>query len=114
LPGVIEQLLQILSNRTSSLKHSRTTHPPCGQLHLGLIGPSGSGKTYSALKIAEGLGGKIALLDTERGSGSLYADLCSYDVADLTPPFDPGRYVQAIKGAAEAGYAVQSIVLSTH
>jgi len=79
-----------------------------------LIGPSGSGKTYSALKIAEGLGGKIALLDTERGSGSLCADLCSYDVADLTPPFDPGRYVQAIKGAAKAGYDVLIIDSLTH
>jgi hypothetical protein len=71
------------------------------KLRLGLIGPSGSGKTYSALLIAQGLGGKIALLDTERGSGSLYAGLCAYDVAELNPPYDPGRYVQAIQGAAE-------------
>lgn len=84
------------------------------KLRLGLIGPSGSGKTYSALKIAEGLGGRIAMLDTERGSGSLYADLCQYDVAELTPPFDPGRYVQAIQGAAEAGYDVLIIDSLTH
>lgn len=84
------------------------------KLRLGLIGPSGSGKTFSALLIAEGLGGKIAMVDTERGSGSLYADICQYDVAELTPPFDPGRYVKAIQGAAEAGYDVLIIDSLTH
>jgi hypothetical protein len=84
------------------------------KLRFGLIGPSGSGKTYSALLVAQGLGGRIALLDTERGSGSLYADLCAYDVAELTPPFDPARYVKAIQGAAEAGYDVLIIDSLTH
>lgn len=41
-------------------------------LKLGLYGPAGSGKTYTSLKFAEGLaalaGGKVALVDTERGS----------------------------------------------
>ena len=74
------------------------------KLRLGLIGPSGSGKTYSSLLIAQGLGGRIALLDTERGSGSLYADLCDYDVAELTPPFSPERYIEAIHQADNAGY----------
>ena len=36
------------------------------KLRLGLIGPAGSGKTYTALRIAQGLGGKIAVIDTER------------------------------------------------
>ncbi|GAB6059325.1 ATP-binding protein [Desulfonatronum parangueonense] len=84
------------------------------KLRLGLIGPSGSGKTYSALRIARGLGGKIALLDSERGSGSLYADLCHYDVAELVPPFTPEKYVQAIKQAAQAGYEVLIIDSLTH
>ena len=35
------------------------------RLRLALCGPAGSGKTYSALKIAQGLGGRIALIDTE-------------------------------------------------
>ena len=34
------------------------------RLRLALCGPAGSGKTYSALLIAQGLGGKIALIDT--------------------------------------------------
>lgn len=39
------------------------------RLRLGITGPAGSGKTYSALLIAFGLGGRVALIDTERGSG---------------------------------------------
>ncbi len=41
------------------------------KLRLGICGPSGSGKTYSSLLIAQGLGGRVALLDTEHGSGEL-------------------------------------------
>ena len=50
------------------------------KLRLTIDGPSGSGKTYSALLIAYGLCGdwsKIAVIDTERESANLYADLCS-------------------------------------
>ena len=53
------------------------------KLRLGLVGPAGSGKTYGALLIAMGLGGKIALIDTENGSGDLYAHLGNYDVCTL-------------------------------
>ena len=84
------------------------------KLRLALIGPSGSGKTYSSLLISQGLGKSIALLDTERGSGSLYADLCDYDVAELTPPFSPERYIQAIKEAEAAGYEVLVIDSLSH
>jgi len=61
------------------------------KLRLALSGPSGSGKTYSALLIAQGLApdGRIALIDTERGSGELYAHLADYDIATLTPPYRP-------------------------
>ena len=41
---------------------------------MALCGVSGSGKTYSALLLAQGLGGKIAMIDTENGSGELYSD----------------------------------------
>lgn len=74
------------------------------KLRLALIGPSGSGKTYSALLIAKGLGGKVALLDTERGSGSLYSDMMDYSVADIAPPFSPDKYITAIKGAEKFGF----------
>jgi len=44
-------------------------------IKLAITGPSGSGKTYSALRLARGLSnnGKIAMIDTENESASLYA-----------------------------------------
>ncbi len=58
------------------------------KLRLGMSGPAGSGKTYSALLMAHGLGGPIGMIDTEHGSGDLYADLLpeGYDVLRLEPP----------------------------
>lgn len=56
------------------------------KLRLAVFGPSGSGKTYSALRIASGLGDKIAVIDTEAGSASKYADKFNFDVAELTEP----------------------------
>ncbi|MFC4526367.1 AAA family ATPase [Dyella halodurans] len=84
------------------------------KLRLALIGPSGSGKTFSALELASGLGGKIALIDTERGSGDLYADRFVYDTLQLEPPFTPQKYIQAIKAAEDEGYSVVIIDSLSH
>jgi hypothetical protein len=84
------------------------------KLRLALCGPAGSGKTYSALLIAQGLGGKIAMIDTEHGSGELYAHLYDYDVAPLNPPFTPERYIQVIYEAERAGYDVLIIDSLSH
>lgn len=71
-------------------------------------GPSGGGKTKSALRLATGLanGGKIAFIDTENGRGLHYADQFKYDYCELSEPFSPARYADAIKSADDAGYAV--------
>lgn len=74
------------------------------KLRLALAGPAGSGKTYSALLIAFGLGGRTAMIDTERGSGDLYAHLGNYDVCSLDAPFTPEKYIEAIRAAESAGY----------
>lgn len=84
------------------------------KLRLALAGPAGSGKTYSALLIARGLGGPVAMIDTEHGSGELYADLYNYDVATLTPPFSPERYIQIIKEAEKADYSIIIIDSLSH
>ena len=84
------------------------------KLRLGILGPSGSGKTYSAILISQGLGGKVALIDTENGSGELYSHLMEYDVATLTAPFSPEKYVQLIHGAEQAGYDTLIIDSLTH
>ena len=56
------------------------------KLRLALFGVSGGGKTYSALLLAQGLGGKVALIDTEHKSASKYADRFDFDVCDLDNP----------------------------
>jgi len=84
------------------------------KLRLGLVGPSGSGKTYSALLVAKGLGGKVALIDTENGSGELYAHLTDYDVCTLEPPYTPQKYITAIQEAEKAGYDVLIIDSLSH
>ena len=82
---------------------------------ISLTGPSGSGKTYSALLIARGLGDRIALVDTERGSASKYAGEIGvdFDVLELER-HHPNDYIAAIDAAAEAGYDVLIIDSLSH
>lgn len=83
------------------------------KLRMALTGPSGSGKTYSALSIATAMGGRIALIDTERGSASKYADIFSFDVCELES-FHPQRYIDAIREAEAAGYEIIIIDSLSH
>ena len=83
------------------------------KLRLAISGPSGSGKTYSALSIASALGKRIAVIDTEHGSASLYADKFSFDTLDLDS-FSPETYVAAIEAANEAKYDVLVIDSLSH
>lgn len=83
------------------------------KLRMALIGPSGSGKTYTALRVAAGLGQRIAVLDTERGSASKYADKWAFDVCELAT-FSPTEYVRVIHEAESAGYDVLIIDSLSH
>jgi hypothetical protein len=74
------------------------------KLRLCLTGVSGSGKTYSALRLAKGMGGKIAFIDTEAGSAQLYSDITNFDVLELSAPYSPSRYIESIGQAETAGY----------
>ena len=78
------------------------------RLLLGVSGPSGSGKTYSAMRLAKGLSRKkrFAVVDTENGRASMYADFFDFDVINLTAPFTSERYQTAILAAEAAGYEV--------
>lgn len=74
------------------------------KLRLGLAGPSGSGKTFSALRIAAGLGTRIALVDTERGSASKYAGdpgIPDFDAADVAPPYKPETLIEILGSVSE-------------
>lgn len=72
-------------------------------LRMALLGPAGSGKTFDALTVAAGLGGRTALIDTEHGSASKYADRFDFDT-EILEEFSPERYVRAIADAVAAGY----------
>ncbi len=84
---------------------------------IGLVGPAGSGKTMSALKLAFGIvgpEGRIAVIDTEHGSASLYAHLCEYDVLEISAPFTAKKYLAAIKEAEEKKYDILLIDSLSH
>lgn len=93
------------------------------KLRLALCGLAGTGKTYSALSIASSMArlirdsgngeGRIAVIDSERGSASLYADKFEFDVAELDA-FSPLAYVEKIKEAEQAGYDIIIVDSLTH
>jgi hypothetical protein len=70
-------------------------------LIIGLAGPTKSGKTYSAHRLAAGLasGGPIAMINAEGAKGHQYSDKFTYIATDLTAPFRPERYTEALKAA---------------
>lgn len=80
---------------------------------VALTGPSGSGKTFTALTIAIVLGSKIAVIDTERGSASKYADEFAFDKLDLQS-FEPTTLCQALAAAGAAGYDCVIVDSLTH
>jgi RecA/RadA recombinase len=85
-------------------------------LKIGITGPSGSGKTYSALQLATGLanGGKIAALDTENRSSSLYATTFNFDVLNISSPFTDVKFVDGLNQAVAEGYAVVIVDSLSH
>lgn len=84
------------------------------KLRLGIAAPSGAGKTYSALLMAFGLGGKIGLIDTEHGSGDLYAHLGDYSVIGIEAPYTVAKYTAAIKAFENAGFGTIIIDSLSH
>ncbi len=87
------------------------------KIKLSLAGPSGTGKTYSALLLALGLcndWNKIAVIDTENFSASLYSHLGSFNVLNLTAPFTPEKYTEAIRLCETEGMEVIIIDSISH
>ena len=85
------------------------------KLRLGLIGPAGSGKTMTALRVAHGLGGRVAVIDTERGSASLYSGEhgLEFDVLELES-YEAQKFIDAIAQAEAEGYSVLIIDSLSH
>ena len=87
------------------------------KLRLGISGASGFGKTKSALLLAYGMTNdwnKIAVIDTENSSASLYSDLGEFNVIDLKTPYSPSRYNKAIEMCEQANVEVIIIDSITH
>lgn len=87
------------------------------KLRLGLSGASGFGKSYSALLLAYGITNdwsKIAVIDTENNSASLYSHLGDFNVLSLNEPYSPERYIEAIKMCEKAEIEVIIIDSITH
>lgn len=87
-------------------------------IKLAIQGISFSGKTMSAIKVAKGLAkgrgnGRVAVLDSENGSASLY-DFLDFDTLELRPPFKPAAYIEAIRDAVEANYPAMVIDSGSH
>lgn len=93
------------------------------KLRMTIDGPAGSGKSYTALRFAHALqaayGGRIAAIDTERGSLSKYVGEnpdgipWQFDVLELTQ-FSPEKYTEAIQAAGKMGYGVLIIDSLSH
>lgn len=75
------------------------------RLVIAICSLSGGGKTFSALALARGLAGpdgKICLVDTERRRALHYANyFAPWYYAELTPPYTPQRYVDALNEVEE-------------
>lgn len=84
------------------------------KLKIAMTGPSGAGKTKSALRLATGFGGRIALIDTENDSASLYADEFEFDTLNISAPYTTEKYNSAISDAVKAGYDWVIIDSATH
>ncbi|RKG47490.1 ATP-binding protein [Acinetobacter cumulans] len=84
------------------------------KLRLAIAGPTGAGKTFGALILAKGIGGRIAVADTENSSAELYDDIVPFEHANLQPPYTPEKFIEAIKAAENAGFDTLIIDSITH
>jgi hypothetical protein len=76
------------------------------KLNCLIMGPSGSGKTVGALALGSHIQpGKIALIDSEHGRSTYYADQYAFDVLALER-MRPSDYIAALDAAVAAGYGL--------
>lgn len=76
------------------------------KLRLALAGPSGSGKTWTGLTLMRALvgpTGRIAVIDSERESASLYSDDFDFDALNIFS-YDPAALPRMLAAATAEGY----------
>jgi len=84
------------------------------KLRLAIASPAGGGKTFSALRIAKGIGGKTALIDTEYKTASKYSDRFNFDVLELNNETPIPEFINAIELAGKSGYEILIIDSMSH
>lgn len=87
------------------------------KIKMAISAPTGFGKTYSALLLAHGITGdwsKIAVIDSENESASLYSDLGKYFTIAMAPPYTVDKFCQAVKMCIDAGIEVIIIDSTYH
>lgn len=86
-------------------------------LRAAIVGTSGSGKTYTSLllgcRIAELIGSRVALIDSERKSANKYAKYFDFDT-DALDDQSPRAYMNKINEAVKLGYRVVIIDSLSH
>lgn len=78
---------------------------------IALPGPSGAGKTYTGLtlgcRMAEVEGGRLAVIDTERGKSQMYKGVNGWDFDIYTPQsFSPASLTETLGVVAGGGWPV--------
>ena len=104
------------------------------RLKIGIASAAGGGKTLGSLLLAYGIvrnmypeisdeevWDKIAMIDTENGSGELYSDrvkegvhIGEYGVVTLEPPYESKKYIEAINLCKQSGIEVIIVDSLTH
>jgi hypothetical protein len=86
------------------------------KLRMAICGPTGAGKTMTALKIASALGSRIAVIDTENKSASVYVGrpgIPKFQVLELEK-LAPRDYVEAITDAENESFDVVIVDSLSH
>jgi hypothetical protein len=87
------------------------------KIKMAISAPTGFGKTYSALLLAFGITGdwsKIAVIDSENESASLYSDLGEYYTIPMQPPYTVDNFCAAVKACVDGGIEVIIIDSTYH
>lgn len=87
--------------------------PEAEKARIALQGPSGSGKTWTALRMAQGLGGTIGLIDTEKRTARKYGRQFTFKTLDISH-YDPQNLIRGVAKAAERQIGVLIVDSFSH